>query len=198
MNDRIIADITNYIFIADEPQKSDIIFLPGGSDPAIPEKAAELYKNGFSALLIPSGGTSVKTGKFGGVKIKADIYNGDYQTDCAFYTDVLLKNGVPASAIIGEDKSGYTKENAVLSRKTADELGLTVRTAIIVCKSFHARRSLMCYQFAFPEADIRVVPVDVYGISREHWHTHEYGIDRVMGELSRCGNQFVDEVKGWI
>ena len=31
MNDRIIIDITNFIFVEDEPQKVDAIFLPGGS-----------------------------------------------------------------------------------------------------------------------------------------------------------------------
>jgi uncharacterized SAM-binding protein YcdF (DUF218 family) len=196
MNNRVINDITNYIFVADKPQKSDIIFLPGGSDPAIPEKAAELYKDGFSDYLIPSGGRSVKTGKFNGVKKGKEIYNGNYQTDCAFYMDVLLKNGVPMSAIIEENQSGYTKENAVFSRKATDECGLTICTALIVCKSFHARRSLMCYKFAFPEADIRVIPVDVYDISCDNWYMHEYGIDRVMGELFRCGSQFIDEMKG--
>ena len=195
MNERIIKDITEFIFIIDKPQKTDVIFMPGGSDPAIPEKAAELYKSGFSPVLLPSGGKSVKTGKFNGVKIKADLYNGDYQTDCAFYKDVLLKNGVPESAIIEEDKSGWTKENALFSRKVVDEHRIMVRTAIIVCKSFHARRCLMFYKLAFPETDIRVCPADVYGINRNNWYTQADGIERVMGELSRCGNQFVDDMK---
>lgn len=198
MNNRIINDITNYIFVADEPEQSDVIFLPGGSDPAIPEKAAELYQNGFASVLLLSGGVSIKTGKFNGVKRKVDIYNGNYQTDCEFYKDVLIKNGVPQTSIIEEDKSGFTKENAILSKKTADEHGMTVRKAIIICKSFHARRCLMCYQFAFLEADIRVVPIDVYDINSSNWYTHEYGIERVMGELLRCGNQFVDEIKEWL
>ena len=192
---RIINDIAEFIFISDEPRLSDVIFLPGGSDPAIPEKASELYKGGFATALIPSGGASAKTGKFSGVKHKQEIYNGNYLTDCAFYTDVLIKNGVPESAIIGEDKSGFTRENALLSRKATDEHGLVIRTAMIVCKSFHARCCVMCYQFAFPEADIRVIPVDVYNISRGNWYTHGYGIDRVMGELERCGEQFTDEIK---
>lgn len=198
LNTRIINDITKYIFVADQPRKADVILLPGGSDPAIPEKAAELFVDGFAPFIIPSGGVSVKTGKFGGVKRKIDIYDGDYPTDCSFYTDVLLKNMVSQSAIICEDKSGFTKENATLSRKVADERGLDVHAAIVVCKSFHARRCLMCYQFAFPEAEIMIVPVDVYDISRENWHTHEYGIERVLGELARCGNQFLDEMKGGI
>lgn len=195
MNERTIADITNFIFVSDEPQRAEVLLLPGGSDPAIPEKAAELFSAGFAPFIIPSGGVSIKTGKFSGVKRKTDVYDGDYATDCAFYTDVLLKNSVPRSAIIAENKSGFTKENATLSRKAADEKGLKVQKAIVVCKSFHARRSLICYQFAFPEAEILVVPVDVYGISRDNWHTHEYGIERVLGELARCGNQFVEDFK---
>ena len=195
MENRIITDITNYIFVSDSPQESDVIFLPGSSDPTIPEKAAELYADGLAKYVIPSGGVSVKTGKFNGVQQKADIYNGDYQTEYDFYTDVLVKNNVPLSAIIEESKSGYTKQNATFSRVAADNRGLAVRTAIVVCKSFHARRCLMCYQFAFPQADIRIVPVDVYDVTRDNWHTHAYGIDRVLGELSRCGNQFVEEMK---
>ncbi len=49
MNLRIINDITNYIFVADQPHKADVILLPGGSDPAIPEKAVELFVNGGGA-----------------------------------------------------------------------------------------------------------------------------------------------------
>lgn len=195
MTESIIKDITQFIFISDKPQRSDVIFLPGSSDPAIPEKAAGLYGSGFAPILIPSGGVSVKTGKFGGVKRQKDLYNGDYQTDCDFYADVLAKNGVPASAVLREDKSGFTKENALFSRKKADENHLIVHKALIVCKSFHARRCQICYQLAFPEAEIRVIPVDVYGISSENWYTQAYGIERVCGELSRCGSQFVDEIK---
>ena len=34
MTNRIIADITNFIFISDEPEKVDAIFLPGGAGSA--------------------------------------------------------------------------------------------------------------------------------------------------------------------
>ncbi len=44
MNNRIITDISNYIFVSDAPEKSDVIFLPGGSHPEQPEYAAELYR----------------------------------------------------------------------------------------------------------------------------------------------------------
>lgn len=198
MNNQIIQDISDYIFVSDTPEKADAIFLPGGSHPEQPEYAAELYRQGYARWLIPAGGVSVKTGKWHGVRSKADIYDGDYQSDCAFFTDVLIKNGVPAAAIIGEDKSGHTRDNAFFSRKTVDEKGLSIKTALIVCKAFHARRCLMLYQMAFPDVQIKVCPVHCYNITKENWFESEQGIDRVLGELSRCGNQFVDDIKTYL
>ena len=51
---RIITDISNYIFIADAPAKVDAIFLPGSSHPAQPEYAAKLYNQKFAKWIIPS------------------------------------------------------------------------------------------------------------------------------------------------
>lgn len=127
MNERIISDITSFIFIENAPHKADAIFLPGSSHPEQPEYAADLYRKGYAKWLIPSGGVSVKRDKWPGVRSKADIYNGDYQSDCEFFTDVLIKNGVPTDAIVGEDKSGHTRDNAFLSRKVVDEKGLKIR-----------------------------------------------------------------------
>lgn len=198
MNNRIVDDITNFIFVSDEAEEVDAIFLPGGSHPEQPEYAAELYHKGYAKWLIPSGGLSVKRDKWPGVRSKADIYDGDYQSDCEFFTDVLLKNGVPAPAIIVEDKSGHTRDNAFLSRKAVDEKGVDIKTALIVCKAFHARRCLMLYQMAFPDVNIKVCPVHCYNITKDNWYKSETGIDRVLGELARCGNQFVGDIKQYI
>ncbi len=198
MNNRIITDITNFIFVEDEPRKADVIFLPGGSYPEQPEYAAELYKQGFAPVLIVSGGVSVKKQKFDGVKSKTDIYNKEYQTDCEFLTDALCKNGVPMSAIHGENKSGHTRDNAFFSKKVADENGLEIKTAIIVCKAFHARRCLMLYGLAFPDVELYACPVECMGITKENWYQTEQGVDRVLGELARCGNQFEEDMKEYL
>lgn len=198
MNNRIITDISDYIFVSDTPQKSDAIFLPGGSHPEQPEYAAELYRNGYATWIIPSGGISVKSKKWHGVRSKADVYNGDYKSDCEFFTDVLIKNGVPDSAIIGENKSGHTRDNAFMSREAVDKKGIKIQSAIIVCKAFHARRCLMLYQMAFPDVQFIVCPVHCYNITKDNWYTNEQGIDRVLGELARCGNQFVGDIKKYL
>lgn len=198
MGNRFITDITDFIFVKDEPEKADVIFLPGSSHPEQPEYAAELYHKGFAKWLVPSGAISVKSDKFPGVRAKADIYNGDYQSECEFFTDVLLKNGVPVSAIIGEDQSGHTRDNAFLSRKIIDERKMEIKKALIVCKAFHARRCLMLYQMAFPDVEIKVCPVHCYNITKDNWYQSESGIDRVLGELARCGGQFAGDIKQYL
>ena len=195
---RIITDISNYIFIADAPTKVDAIFLPGSSHPAQPEYAAKLYNQKFAKWIIPSGGVSAKIGYWPGVREKADIYTGNYKSDCEFFTDVLQKNGVPSSAIIGENRSGHTRDNAFMSRKVVDKQGITVKTAMIICKAFHARRCLMLYQMAFPDVQFIVCPVHCFNITKENWFTTEQGIDRVLGELARCGNQYIDDIKEYL
>ena len=70
MNERIITDISDFIFLSDKPQKVDAVFLPGGSHPEQPEYAAKLYNKGLAEYVIPSGGVSVKRDKWPGVRSK--------------------------------------------------------------------------------------------------------------------------------
>ena len=198
MASRIITDISDFIFVEDTPEPADAIFLPGGSHAEQPEYAAALYRQGYGKWLIPSGGVSVKKERWPGVSSKADVYTGDYHTDCAFFIDVLRKNGVPASAIVGEFQSGHTRDNAFLSRQAVDEKGLVFRTALNVCKAFHARRCLMLYQLAFPEVSFKVCPVPCYNITKENWYKTEAGLHRVLGELARCGHQFVGDIENYL
>lgn len=198
MNMRIIDDISNFIFVEDILEKADVIMVPGGSYPELPEKAAEIWRDGYAPLIVPAGRFSVKSGKFNGVKSKQERYVGDYKTECEFYTDVLEMCGVQTECIIGENESGCTADNARFSRKILDARGIYPQRAIICCKAFHARRCLMFYQFYFPETQFIVSPIiDLpgYCISKDNWYKSELGLSRVLGELSRLGTQFVPEFK---
>lgn len=186
----ILEDIGRFVFISHPPEKADIIFIPGGSSPELMEKAAELWRQGYAPVMIPSGKYSVKRGYFAGSRTKMETYPGPYSTESAFMADVARRCGVPADAIWEEPEATYTMQNAVFSRRIADEKGLAVRTALVCCKSFHARRVQMYYALAFPEARLLVIPVDVNGISRQNWYTSDAGIGAVMGELRRIGEQF--------
>lgn len=194
MQHRIIKEISDFIFIEDKLECADVIFLPGGGHAEVPEKGAEVYLKGYAPIIIPSGKYSVVTGAFSGVLSKTEKYTGDYITESDFYRDVLLKNGVPDDAIICEDRATYTKQNATRSRKLTDKLGIEVKKAIICCKSFHARRCLMYYSYAYPETEFMICPADIEGITKDTWHLDERATKLVMSELRKAGGQLTDEI----
>lgn len=184
-----IKDTTEYIFISSEPQPSDVIFLPGSSDPSLPERAAELYLQGCAPLLLPSGRYGKLIGHFKQPKRGREIYSGDYETEAEFYRDVLIKNGVPDSAILCEDQAEYTYQNAQFTKELLIKHGITVRRAILVCKSYHARRAYTYYKNAFAEVDISVSSVEGTEIRSDNWFETEAGRSLVAGELRRLSDQ---------
>ncbi len=186
----IIADIGSFIFVDDAPEKADAIMVAGGSFPEPAEIAADLWKKGYAPRIFIGGGVSIKTGKFPGPRSKQDIYNKNYRTEYGFYRDVLLQNGVAEAAVLGEDRSSFTRENAVFARQVADANHIHLKRALLVCKAFHARRCLMFYQSAFPDTEFLVIPFHGFDITKQNWFKTEYGVQRVLGELGRCGNQF--------
>lgn len=119
-------------------------------------------------------------------------------TESDYLCEVLRQEGVPERALIPEDQATYTYENAVYSRKKLDELGISIKKAILCCQAFHARRSLLYYQEQFPEAEILVCPVVTKGISRDTWYQSELGIETVLGEVERCGGQFHEIMKRYM
>ena len=199
MNMRIVNEISDFIFVEDSLQKAEAILIPGGAYPELPEMAARLWQQGYAEYVVPSGEFAVTEGKFLGVKSKQEIYNGSYKTECEFYCDVLEKNGVPADVIIPEDKSRFTAQNAWFTKEALATRGLELKKAIICCKAFHARRCLMYYQFTFPETEFIMVPVkDTHEglITKENWYLSTIGVEKVLGELSRIGTQFMPEFSG--
>ena len=130
-----------------------------------------------------------------GISEKKEQYNGDYDTEWMFLREVLIRNGVKQACILKEDRASYTYENAIYSRRLTDEVGLEVKKGILCCKSYHARRCLLYYQLLFPKTEFYVVPSETEGISRHNWHRTQEGVEKVLGELERCGSQFHQIVK---
>ena len=190
MNDKFLNQITEFIFVEDKAEKSDMIFIPGSGFPQLAEEAAKLYHQGLALYILPSGKCSILNGKFAGVQEKQELYDGEYETEWEFLKDVLMKNGVPADAVLKEDQATFTWENAKFSRKVTDQAGINIRKAIICCKNYHARRALMYYQRAYPDAEFRVCPCCVDGITRDNWTESERGIKEVLAEVNRIVTQF--------
>ena len=155
MNQKFLQQLTEFIFVEDLPEKSDIIFIPGSGFPQLGEEAASLYHRDYAPCILPSGRYSILTGHFGGVQEKAELYAGEYETEWV-----------------------------------TDSLGLEIRRAILCCKPYHARRSLLYYQLLYPDTRFLVCPVRESDVTRENWFLTEKGTKIVLGEIERIGIQF--------
>ena len=185
-----IKEIEDFIFLQDEPQKADILFVPGNRHAAPSEHAAALYQAGIAPFILPSGRYAIGSGGFMGQLSGRRAYAGQFDTEWAFMRHVLMENGVPESAILREDEATYTYQNAIFSRARTDQMGISVRRGVICCMPVHARRAKMYYQTLYPDAELLVCPAAGAAVTRENWKTSEAGIDAVLGELERCGGQF--------
>lgn len=187
MNQRAIKDIADFIFMEDEPEKCDIILIPGTSKSAITEKAAELYRAGYAPYVMPSGMYSSSLGRFAAENIDNPRYAGDYATDFEYCRYILLQNGVPECAILREDRATNSMENAMYSAQTVKKLGIEVKRAILCCQAFHARRAFLSYACHFDGVELLVVPAETQGISKDDWFKYEKSYKKVMGEVAKCG-----------
>jgi hypothetical protein len=50
----------------------------------------------------------------------------------------------------------------------------------------------MTYAKYFPDTEILVVPTDTQGIAREDWYLQENSYRRVMSEVYKCGEYFLE------
>lgn len=127
--------ISEFIFVETDIKKSDVILIPGGSNPQLMEMAAELYNKGFAPYILPSGGTNSKL--------------TDYETEWDYLKTIGIELGIPENAILKENKSQNTFENAKFSWNVLRTLNIPIKNAILVCKAYHSRRALLTYQSVF-------------------------------------------------
>ena len=183
---KFLQEITDFIFLQDEPQKADVIFIPGSNEGDLARTAAGLYHQGYAPLLIPSG----KYGKLIGQSIVKE-----FETESDHFASILMEEGVPEVAILKEREATYTYQNAINTRKLLDERGIEVKKALLCCQAYHARRCKLYYQILFPETQILVCPTVTKEISRDNWFKNREKIDKVLSELERCGSQFHEIVE---
>jgi uncharacterized SAM-binding protein YcdF (DUF218 family) len=175
----LISIITKYLFIKDEPEKADVILVPGNPYPEPMELAARLYLAGFAPKVVPSGSSWLFHRRKRGELAECDMLEG-----------IAEKAGVPESALLRECGARHTLDNARLSRQILDEAGIAVRSAILCCQSFHARRCLKAYGRYFKGVRLLVCPVRTQGFGAEDWWKHPIGVYKVATELLKCTNLF--------
>ena len=164
--------ITQYIFIEAQPQLADLALVFGTRNPQPVQKAYALFRDGFVPKIVLSGGINEVT----------------HQNEAEEMAKQLITQGVPADALLLENKSTNSLENVLFSKDLIDAtIGLkNVRTMLAIVKHYHARRALMTLKKHFPKhITILPIPYELYGFSRDNWHNTEIGKKKVMEEWKK-------------
>ena len=100
-----------------------IVAISGGDTMARADEAIRLYQNSWAGTLIFSGAAQDKTGPSNAEAMRRHA----------------LERGVPDSAIILEEESATTKQNAKKTRNIFEERGAS--SVILVTSAYHQRRA---------------------------------------------------------
>ncbi|MTV48360.1 YdcF family protein [Heliobacillus mobilis] len=120
----------DFLVVAEEPKIADAIIVLSGDDGGRTERAVELYRQGYAPYLILSGGR---------------IYQET--TMAELMMQHALKLGVPKEAIVLENKSSSTYQNAVHSKEIMEKYKF--KSAIVVSSNYHMRRTRVVFEQVF-------------------------------------------------
>ena len=148
-----------------------------------------------SAKIAVAGLYSSRRAAFPKDRVLNTKYAGNYSSESDYLMNVLIKNGIPSFNILLENQSRNTLENAQMTKAIIDQSNIYIKSAIICCQAFHARRAQMTYSFVFKNVKILICPIVTQNISADNWYKSECGVKLVMGELERCGKYFIDKVE---
>lgn len=196
VNKRSYQDITDFIFVEDEPVKADLILIPGAPIKELAYHAAALWKAGYADTILATGKYYFT---YENLFQEFEKFTGDgnnalgEETEAQFLKKLLIGHGVSESAIITEEESMNTFENAINAAKLFKEKYPEVKHIILACQAFHARRALMTFQSELRDIEITVCPVVTRGYSRDTWMDTQKGYNLIMGELRKCGEYFTGE-----
>jgi len=153
---------------------SDCILALGSHDLRVADRAADLYLEGLAPLLIFSGGLG---------NLTSDIWT---IPEADQFAEIAIKKGVPANAILIENKSTNTGENILFTQKLLHEKGLDPQRFIVVQKPYMERRSYATFKKHWPEKELLVTSPQ---FSFEDYPTEEIPQEKVInvmvGDLQR-------------
>lgn len=155
-------------------EKSDCILALGSHDLRVAERVAELYHQGWAPLVIMSGGLGNFT---------QEIWT---ESEAEKFAKIAIEKGVPAEAILIENKSTNTGENILFTQKLLAEKGLNPQSFIVVQKPYMERRSYATFKKHWPDKKLSVTSPQ---ISFGTYPTEEIPLERVIhimvGDLQR-------------
>lgn len=189
----LAQQLWDYHHMQHVPEQSDCIFVLGSHDLRVANRGAELYLQGWAPLLIFSGGLG---------NVTKGIWT---ETEADQFAAIAIKMGVPASAILIENRSTNTGENISFTGELLRAKGLDPQSFLVVQKPYMERRSYATFKRHWPHKKLLVTSPQ---ISFTDYPTADIPLERVIhimvGDLQRIrlypekGFQIYQEIPGTI
>jgi uncharacterized SAM-binding protein YcdF (DUF218 family) len=128
-----------------EPRQADAILTLGSFDPNAAVHAASLWRAGLAPVVIMSGGIAHQGGL---------LETGWDKSEARVFAEVAMGEGVPACAILVEERAQNTGDNFAFARTVARQAGLDPRTLLVVAKPYMTRRGFATGRKVWPEAEL--------------------------------------------
>lgn len=153
--DSILTTMGNFLIVNNMPQKADVIIVLGGSSGDRVTYGATLYKSGYADKVLLAGNQI-------GMEKQA------------------LSQGIPESAILLEDQSQTTFENAKYSLKIVQDQGY--KSAIVVTSPYHTRRASIIFAQFFKGIHLTICPVPYNPAMAQRWWKYSNSREFVISE----------------
>jgi uncharacterized SAM-binding protein YcdF (DUF218 family) len=155
-------------------EKSGCILALGSHDLRVADRAAELYLQGWAPLLIMSGGLG---------NLTLGMWS---EPEADQFAAIAIQKGVPADAILVENRSTNTGENILFTQQLLKQKGLDPHSFIVVQKPYMERRSYATFKKHWPDKKLLVTSPQ---LSLEEYANEDIPMERVInimaGDLQR-------------
>ena len=144
---------------------ADFILTMGSHDLRPAEHAAKLFLQGKADFIVAAGG-------FG--KITRDLWR---IPEAEKYAEIMREAGVPADKIFIENESTNSGQNFQFTKRLLASKQITVRSGLIVSKTYLGRRAMATAQRQWPEVDWYI---DSPAIPFEQYPTTDVPLERMI------------------
>jgi uncharacterized SAM-binding protein YcdF (DUF218 family) len=144
--------VWDYMRLVHEARPADAILTLGSFDPQAAVHAARLWRAGLAPVVIMSGGIAHRGGL---------LETGWDKSEARVFADVAIGEGVPAGAILLEEKAQNTGDNFAFGRAVARLAGLDPRKLLVVAKPYMTRRGFATGRKVWPEAELLMQCEDI-------------------------------------
>lgn len=145
--DTLTQILWDYMLLGHELREADCIFVLGSHDIRVADYSIQLYQQGYAPYLLFSGVVVQRNAALG---VFWDVSEAEY------FARRALAKGVPAAAVLIENRARNTGENFRFTRQLLESRGFDFRSFIMVQKPYMERRVLATALRQWPGIDFVV------------------------------------------